>query len=393
MALKIKVQPEDFVVEEIAPLPLKRKGEFVVYRLKKKGWNTVDVLREISRTRNIPERDIAYGGKKDRHGLTTQYITIRGKELDDFEGSGYSISQHGFMDRPMGPDLIEGNQFSVVVRKLDDPQAKKAVQEIESARLFGYPNYFDDQRFGSYDAVQGFIAEKILKEHYSGALKVYLTGIYSEDKKDEKERKQAIFNNWKDWNRCLELSKTDFEKEAFQTLQKDPKAFVPLLRKISREDLSLFISTYQSFIWNEVVRRLIHTEVPMGFISYKGLAGDYIFYSQLNQPNQRHFFQLKIPTLSSKFEVSDLATSRIYNEVLHEREIKRALFNRIQLRQAYFKSTDRDMIMRPKNIHASIAADHLYPGKTQLTLNFFLPRGSYATMLIKRLFSTVHHVS
>ncbi len=52
--IKIKDKPEDFVVEEIAVIPLTQTGNFCLYLLKKRGWNTVDVLKNLSRKRNLP---------------------------------------------------------------------------------------------------------------------------------------------------------------------------------------------------------------------------------------------------------------------------------------------------------------------------------------------------
>ncbi len=290
----------------------------------------------------------------------------------------------------MGADLVDGNQFAVVVRKLDEVQAKKAVQEIESARLFGYPNYFDDQRFASYDPHQGFVAEKILKEHYSGALKIYLTAYSAQDNKDIRERKKIFFDHWKDWSACLARAKTEFEKESFETLRKDSSAFIPVMRKILKEDLSLQYLSYQSFIWNEVLRRIILQEGHVSLKSYLGVAGDYIFYTQLTQGHQRHLTGLKIPALSAQLRVSDQVTSRIYNEVLHDQGIKRNQFSKIKLRQAFFQPSERDAVIKPQNIHAAIAPDQLYKEKKQTTLKFFLPPGCYATMLIKRLFAVTH---
>ena len=54
MTLKIKVVPEDFIVEELADLPLTHTGEFAVYRLTKRGWNTVDLLHELARAMALP---------------------------------------------------------------------------------------------------------------------------------------------------------------------------------------------------------------------------------------------------------------------------------------------------------------------------------------------------
>ena len=45
--IKIKVKPEDFIVEEVADISTSDTGDFCVYRLKKRGWNTVDVLKNL----------------------------------------------------------------------------------------------------------------------------------------------------------------------------------------------------------------------------------------------------------------------------------------------------------------------------------------------------------
>lgn len=128
--MKIKVKPEDFIVEEIADIPITHHGNFSVYLLKKKGWNTVDAIQRLSRQCNIPSSDFSYDSKKDKYALTSQYITIaehhyqqneRGSNppRSPFRKGGlsrinkgnlheicedYSISFIGFMDRPMGPD-------------------------------------------------------------------------------------------------------------------------------------------------------------------------------------------------------------------------------------------------------------------------------------------------
>ena len=68
--IKLKARPEDFVVEEDADLPFRKDGNFCVYLLKKRGWNTVDVLKNIAKKLSLPYADFSYGGKKDKYALT-----------------------------------------------------------------------------------------------------------------------------------------------------------------------------------------------------------------------------------------------------------------------------------------------------------------------------------
>ena len=42
-------------------------------------------------------------------------------------------------------------------------------------------------------------------------------------------------------------------------------------------------------------------------------------------------------------------------------------------------------ILPERMVVTPIEADDLYPGRRKATLRFFLPRGSYATLLVKRL--------
>ncbi|MEP9411654.1 MAG: tRNA pseudouridine(13) synthase TruD [Candidatus Brocadia sp.] len=478
--IKVKVKPEDFIVEEVADLPFQKDGNFRVYLLKKRGWNTVDILKMLSRKFNIPYSYFSYGGKKDKYALTSQYITIARqaykkttppvsltlqedkKEVKkswikspnsqfhtkDKEVQSNSISLHeypiptkvdeknyflsfvGYMDRPMGPDLITGNRFQIVVRNLTGNDLASALREIDRVKKDGYPNYFDDQRFGSFDARQGFIAEKILKKHYNGALQIYFSSVHPEDSKEEKEHRKFFYENWGNWQVCLKGAKSKFEKETFRYLERHPNGFIPILQRISHEKMVLFFSAYQSHLWNELLRKIIrsvgsdsfmlgnsrtidssplkedrggwrekadHPTLPPsikgGEISQrpdlkisKGIAGDYVFYIQLDNRSKAYLSTLVIPMPASNIRMPDDFTKNLYSEVLKENNLKSPMFNIRKLRQAFFKGIERKAIVTPADIVADYAEDEIYQVKKKLILKFFLPRGCYGTMFIKRLF-------
>lgn len=285
----------------------------------------------------------------------------------------------------MGPDLIEGNEFKVIVRALTLEEVQRATGEIEIVREYGYPNYFDDQRFGSYSKAQGFIAEKILKRHYNGAVKIYLTAIYPEDKKEEKDRKRFFFENWGNWDECLKKAKTAFEKKAFRILSKrQEKPFLRIIQTIPKEELSLFFSAFQAYIWNKVAERIVMIYGDE-LLRYRGNYWDYIFY---RKPQEFHYLkELLMPTASHKAEMPDELAEEIYNNILKEMELKPSMFNLKKIRTAFFTSTERPLVVIPDLRDWSIQDDELYKGKKALYLHFDLPRGSYGTMFIKRLFA------
>ena len=389
MKIKIKSIPEDFIVEERALLPFTKKGPFGAYLLKKRGWNTVGLLLKLSKELNIPFKHFSYGGKKDRHALATQYITIKGSKISEIKEADYSLEFCGFTDRPMGPDLIDVNRFEVAVRNLKKQDVELAIGEIEPILSRGYPNYFDDQRFGSVDVEQGYFAEKVLKRHFNGALKIYLTSINDGDSKKERERKSFFVKNWGNWNLCRDKAETEFERKTFDYLVKKPKDFLGLLKTIPRERLSIYFSAYQGNIWNEVLRRIIKEEAILPLMVYPGVAGDYFFYSKVNDNFRVGPQSLKIPTLAGNIKFSNDATDRFYKQVMEENGIRKAMFNSLKLRQSYFKSTLRSAIARPQSLSFKVFPDEFNKDRKKLVLKFSLLPGSYATMLLKRLFCAI----
>jgi tRNA pseudouridine13 synthase len=379
----IKSRPEDFVVEENAALPLRRKGEYRLYRLRKSHWNTVDLISHLSRRTGLPREKFCYGGKKDKHGLTYQFITVRDERDYSQEGKDYSLELRGFMDRPMGPDLIQGNSFAITLRNMTSlDTVEKAIGEVGKS---GFPNFFDDQRFRSYDPVRGFFAEKILRRHWNGALQVYLTGTGPDESKRERERKEALFSNWKDWPDCLKLARKPVESRIFEHLSKHPRDFAAALHEIPREEVSMLYSAYQAHLWNEVLRRLLRLKLRE-LAEIRGAEGGYLFWRDMEAEARAYFGGLEIPTAAAKMDFPDGLTRSLHLEILRERSIPPGWFRTKALRRAYFRSFKRRVMIIPEGLRASgREKDELHRDRMKMTLAFFLPRGAYGTMLVKRI--------
>ena len=54
-------------------------------------------------------------------------------------------------------------------------------------------------------------------------------------------------------------------------------------------------------------------------------------------------------------------------------------------RDSFFSKGWRSAVAVPQDLAAEPADDELHPPRHKLTLRFILPRGSYATILVKRL--------
>ncbi len=353
------------------------------YRLTKSGWNTLELVRLLARTCGVSPAAIAYGGKKDRHGLTSQFLTIRDARDFSREERNFRLEFQGHMDRPMGPDLIQSNAFRIVLRDL--PESGPIERALEDVRRFGVPNFFDDQRFRSYDPERGFFAEKVLRRHYNGALQVYLTSTTPEMDLSERERRRDLFGKWRDWPACLAIASGREEKAILGYLAAHPKDFARALHKLPQEEVSMRYSSFQSHLWNELLRRRIRDLVPET-AAVAGAEGAYLFWRTLDEPAESGLKNLFLPTAAAQMVFPDERTQALFEAILADGGLRRPDFRTHALRKVYFKSFLRRAVVHPENIAmGEEGPDELYPGRRRITLSFALPRGAYATMVVKRL--------
>jgi len=379
----IKAAPEDFLVEERIELPRLESGAYRVYLLTKSGWTTPDLVRHLARVCGVSPEAIAYGGKKDKHGLTRQFVTIRdGRDFSRKE-KAFALEARGFLDRPLGPDLLRGNAFRITVRNLRDAAAAAAA--AAAVRSSGVPNFFDDQRFRSYDPERGFFAEKILRRHWNGALQVYLTSTTPEMNREEKARRRAVFELWKDWPKALAQAPGPEERRILAYLAEHPKEYARALHKIPEDEISIRYSAFQSHLWNEVLRRLVRKTIADP-AAVAGAEGEYLFWRTPETAAKAGFFDLNIPTAASRMQVPDERIKSLYGDLLRDKELTLSDFRTRALSRVYFKSFLRSAAVVPEDLAVvDTGPDELHPGRSKIVLSFSLPRGSYATMVIKRL--------
>lgn len=385
--LKIKVLPEDFIVKEEVNLEILPKGEYKIYMLIKKHWNTTDAISFISREKNVPIEEIGAGGRKDRHAVTYQYISVPKKYNINFNKENVRTEFVGFADDFVSTAVLKGNYFELVVRKINHENTESISKRIEEVRKNGYPNYFDDQRFGSVSNEYEFIGEEILKKHLNGALKLYFTISRKEDTEEEKERKEKIFKSWKNLNEVMTYCKNGFEKEMIYVLMKGKSRqyLLEALNLIPREEISMFFSAYQAYIWNRTLTEVL-TQNISDLKAYKGKIRDYMIYEELSPEILLKLNEIVIPTVGDDISEENKFVYDTILKILEEREVKLSDFNLRKFRKVFYKSFLRKAIVFPENLEVSdFEKDDFYKDYLKLTLKFKLPPGSFATMFIKSL--------
>ncbi|TWI55512.1 tRNA pseudouridine13 synthase [Pseudomonas duriflava] len=75
-AAVLKATAEDFQVNEVLDIPLSGDGEHLWLWVEKRGLNTEEAARRLARAAGVPLRVISYAGLKDRHALTRQWFSL-----------------------------------------------------------------------------------------------------------------------------------------------------------------------------------------------------------------------------------------------------------------------------------------------------------------------------
>ncbi|MCX7828490.1 MAG: tRNA pseudouridine(13) synthase TruD [Thermanaerothrix sp.] len=378
---QLKRLPEDFQVQEVLEEGfIQDGGGFAVYLMEKRDVGTQEAVETIAARSGVPIRDIRFGGRKDKRAVTRQFITApKGADLSRAGCSRISLQRAGFSASHISPSKITHNRFTITIRGLEDPD--RFARRISMGGL-GFPNYFDDQRFGSVGASGAYFAERLIKGHLNGALKVILTDVTPEDTPKEAARKSLMAEAWGDFGKCLSLAAHGLEKKILSLLAEDrsTRGMKGALRLIPREQMSMLFSAYQSFLWNLTVSRLFEASSAAGLRVV--LRGGEAFFPFIRP----HGHPMMVPTASYKMPTMEGAVMEAFNAVLEGRGIKTSDFNIRFIRSVHFGSYERSTWQFPTGLRLlSSGLDQLNPGKHRATLEFSLERGSYATMFIRYL--------
>jgi len=381
--MKLKARPEDFQVFEQLRIRLKRAGPFSIYRLQKRFWNTLDVIRELEQRHGLHR--IGRAGLKDRYSVSTQYISIPGRGPCSIREKNYSLEFAGMADEPVSRELLLGNNFDITIRALTTDESSAIEQALPSVIRFGFPNYYDEQRLGSARHGQGFIARRLIDGHFNGALKLYLATPSPADDPKTRRTKSLISENWGHWVECVKLVRPE-ARPVIQYLIRKPRDFKGAVGLIPRNLLELFVGAYQAWVWNETMSATLRSlGVPTRTVEYS--HGSLAFWNKLSPEHEAFLSQLVIPAVGPGAEFPGERIARIAAEVLSRDGLTlEALKMKVRVHGVFFKAYQRRARIVPERVKVTKPVpDDIYPGRSMLTLSLFLPAGSYATMLIKRL--------
>src|ERR1700722_13784381 len=142
---RIKVQPEDFEVEEIPAYPPSGAGDFLYLWVEKRDVGAEYFVRQIARRLDVPLGEIGTAGLKDRHAVTRQMVSapVRAESrLAQLDGDGVrllSVNRHG---NKLKPGHLHGNRFRILIRDPSPNAGETSAPILDRLRRDGMPNYY-----------------------------------------------------------------------------------------------------------------------------------------------------------------------------------------------------------------------------------------------------------
>lgn len=376
---KVKSRPEDFEVEELTEFA-PTSGPFAFYRLTKRGMGTLEAVQAIARRWKFPRHAISFGGLKDRHAVTHQWLTIHRGPRRDLQQESFSLTYHGQANRPFESTDITANRFRIVLRDMADDDMSGIAKAAERVRQFGAPNYFDDQRFGSLGESGEFIAKPWCLGDYERAVWLAIADRNVHDRPRIRDDKDLLQQHWGDWELLARKLTDSPDRGLFRHLTEHPTDFRRAITFLPADLRSLYLAAFQSAIWNDILAEWLREQLPGECLKPLTVGHQSLLtWAEISPASSRELTELTLPLPSARLHLEpgpllDLCERVVSRHGLALREL------RVKYpRDSFFSKGDRAAVIVPRDLNVSPA------GTASTILDFTLPRGAYATMIVKSL--------
>jgi tRNA pseudouridine13 synthase len=351
---------------------------YPLYILEKKGIDSHHALLEVRKDLGLELRVM---GMKDAKATTRQYASsiqvhnIPKQQICKTKHT--SLKLNGFTTKPLGKESLLGNDFSVTIYDTKHSEISGFKTEVEKVA-----NFYGLQRFGSERLVTHLVGREIIKRNFKKAAELLLSFTTEYDSAMSKEIRQKSLDQKNYRNILKHLPRgMDIEYQLMNAFinGKEP---ISALRSISINIRRLFIHAYQAYIFN----RCLSNAIINGENILRNSGGDLCFelegpltFGKIRKFNPTTDLDARmIPAVrlagysfqpgKGRFE---LITKKIMDE------------ENVTPRDFYIKEM-QELSNQGGFRQASLCCrDFSY--KESLVLSFKLPKGSYATTLLREI--------
>jgi len=407
---RLRASPEDFRVREVERFeadPVDAdSGAYphLVVRATLREWDTNDFAKRLSNALGISRERVSWAGTKDKYAVTTQLFTLRKVEESDLaDVSIYDaeIEVVGRAGRGLEFGDLAGNEFEIVVSDPENPKcAERTAAELTdwSGDPLGVPNFFGQQRFGSRRPVTHEIGLHVVRGEWEEAVRAYAGNPYETEPEGSQQARREVEDAFeeRDWQAALDAvpRRLGFERAMLNSLVEtggdSPEDFRTALEAVPSNLQRLFVNAAQSYAFNRILSERLSRGLPFD----RPVAGDVACFAEavdgvtLPDPDrEQRVTERRVETVARHcergraFVTAPLVGTETELADGEPGEIERAVLDKLDLAPGDF-----DL---PGEFHSTgtrraiLVRTDLGIERDPLTFEFSLPKGSYATVVLR----------
>ena len=419
----IKTKPTDFLVREITNRAEQEEGKYLIAELTKENWDTHSVINEISRRLRVSRNRIGFAGTKDKVAVTTQKISIWGEdiaetELERLKIADVSLKLIGRSNKAVSLGDLHGNEFEIVVRDIEgskeEIKRKIAAITAEIENEGGVPNFFGVQRFGIRRPITHVVGKHLIRGELKEAVLSYISDVFPNESEEAKQArllcKEGELKGLKEGLKKMPPF-LRYEKAMLNELVKNGRErrsinesdFLSAFSVLPKNLQKLFVHAYQAYLFNLVLSRRMKQNLPFD----EALVGDVVCFRDrfgladlhkdrmekvtedkieaINRLIKRGRAFVTVPAFGYETEFAEGVEGEIEREVLKDEDVELNDFYIEKIPEISSKGIRRPVLV-PVKVELSdeeVSDDDMNSGRNKVNLKFFLPKGSYATVVLR----------
>lgn len=396
----IRREPADFVVREKlteqTAHEVRAGGPHAVYELTKTSLSTPEASARLCAALRVKQGTASHAGLKDKHAVTVQFISVplRGDAPQTLEGPGWNAKLTGGMHRAIAAADIERNAFTITIRAMNERDTRvlrsRAGAFAATPRPKGVPdgplilNAFGEQRFGSARHGEGFAGKRLLAGDFEGALRLLIATPARKDTGARRGFTRAAAAAWGDWAMLAAHRDAGPYARVARALA-EGTSFKDAFGLLPHIEQQMAVEAYQSWLWNAAARELAR-ECGAWFASTDAYGGMLFPYG----PGVPHGLVDAMMPMPGEETSPAPPWGEAMGRVLAAEGLRFGGLSIPGLRRPAFRSSMRPLFvvalgMQFGEIQPDETASARSPNRHKLLVSFELPRGSYATTVLKAL--------
>jgi tRNA pseudouridine13 synthase len=349
---------------------------YPIYVLEKHDIDSNHALFEIERECHLTLRVM---GIKDARAMTIQFAgaeRVMRNPPAELKTAHTRVTLKGYTNRPLGRKFLSGNRFEIMI---DNPRSLDLSEFVPEIYRIG--NFYGLQRFGSERLVTHLVGKEIVKRDFRRAVELLLSYTTEYDTPMSKEIRGKSVDPANYWQVLKMMPRgMDIERQVLTALVAGKDA-VSALRAVPITIRRLFVQAYQAFIFN----KCLSTAIAKGEDLLKPANGDLCFEMEgpatfgriiKYDPASKAIMVPAVRMAGYTFQPGKGRFEKITETILLEEGVNAKDFHTKELQELSQQGG-----FRQAPIWCMDFSHNIRP----LTVSFKLPKGSYATTLLREI--------